>query len=493
MSEESLVIRQRREKAEQLEQAGIVLYPNDVKSPERTAALRRVYEAYAPEALEAVEHRFRLAGRIMSIRSFGKGAFFHMQDGSGRMQIHVSKKAVGVEAYDLFKKIDIGDLVEVRGRLFKTRTGELTLAAESIRLVTKSLHPLPEKYHGFKDKELRYRQRYLDLVMNEDVREAFRTRSRIVQIMRGYFTSNGFLEVETPMMQPIVGGATARPFKTHHNALGVDLYLRIAPELYLKRLLVGGYERVFELNRNFRNEGISIQHNPEFTMLEYYEAYATYQDLMGRMEELFGLIAHEVAGGMEISYQGRALDLTPPWRRMTLMQSLLEYGGVSESELDDRPGLAARVKALGTPVRGDEPRGKLWTKLFDLLVEPQLVQPTFITRYPTEVSPLARKSEDDPEVTDRFELFIAGREIANAFSELNDPRDQRRRFEQQLAERGGDEEIPAEIDDDYVRALEVGMPPAAGAGIGVDRVVMLFSDSPSIRDVILFPQLRPEN
>jgi len=492
LSDESLVIKQRREKAEQLEKDNISLYPNDVKTPESTATIRRLYDSYDAEALEKVPDSFRLAGRIMSLRRFGKAAFLHLQDSSGQLQAHVRRDMVGTEAYSLFKKFDIGDLIEVKGKLFRTRVGELTVSAETIGLVTKSLKPLPEKYHGIKDKEIRYRQRYVDLIMNQKVRKVFRTRSRIIQILREYFTSYGFLEVETPMMQSIVGGATARPFTTHHNALGMDLYLRIAPELYLKRLLVGGFDKVFELGRNFRNEGISIQHNPEFTMLEFYEAYVTYEDLMMRTEELFSRIAEEIKGGTVFSYQECMMNLTPPWCRMTLEEALIEIGQVPQKDLKNRKDLEERLKALGVPLKGNEKTGKLWTKLFDLLVEPKLIQPTFISHYPLDVSPLARENQENPEITDRFELFIGGREIANAFSELNDPRKQHQRFEKQIAGRGDDDEVPPELDEDFIRALEVGMPPAAGEGIGVDRVVMLFTDSPSIRDVILFPQLRPE-
>ena len=493
MSDESLVIKQRREKAEQLEENNISLYPNDVKTPESTSAIRRLYDSYGEEDPEKVQRSFRLVGRIMSLRRFGKAAFLHIQDSSGQLQIHIRKDVVGNEVYNLFKKFDIGDLIEVRGKPFRTRVGELTLSAETIGLAAKSLRPLPEKYHGVKDKEIRYRQRYVDLIMNQEVREVFRTRSRIVQILREYFTSHGFLEVETPMMQSIVGGATARPFTTHHNALGMDLYLRIAPELYLKRLLVGGFDKVFELGRNFRNEGISIQHNPEFTMLEFYEAYVTYENMMLRTEELFSRIAEEIKGGMIFSYQGYTMDLTPPWRRMTLEEALIEIGQVSKKDLENRKGLVERLTALGAPLRGNEKTGKLWTKLFDLLVEPRLIQPTFVSHYPIDVSPLARENQENPQITDRFELFIGGREIANAFSELNDPRKQRQRFQGQIDGRGDDDEVPPELDEDFIRALEVGMPPAAGEGIGVDRVVMLFTDSSSIRDVILFPQLRPES
>ncbi len=491
LSEESQIIKQRKQKALELERQGIELFPNDIRKPERAGAIKKIYGKYDAEALKDVQDPFRVAGRIMALRRFGKAAFASIKDSSGAIQIHVSRDRIGSDNYNIFKKFDIGDIIEVEGRLFRTKTNELTIEADHIRLVTKSMRPLPEKYHGIKDKELRYRRRYEDLVMNDEVLETFRTRARIVQMLRSYFTSNGFLEVETPMMQSIVGGATARPFVTHHNALGIDLFLRIAPELYLKRLLVGGCERVFELNRNFRNEGISIQHNPEFTMLEFYEAYATYEDLMVRTEELFAQIAMDIKGDTKFIYQGNEVDMTPPWRKMTLNQALVEVGGIAEKDLSNRETLLARLMELGVDMPKDEVLGKYLTKLFDLLVEPNLVQPTFITEYPTDISPLARRNAKNPEVTDRFELFITGREIANAFSELNDPRDQKMRFEEQVANRGDDEEIPPEVDYDYIRALEIGMPPAAGEGIGVDRLVMLLTDSASIRDVILFPQLRP--
>ncbi len=492
MSEESQILRQRRQKAEEIEKGGMPLFPNGIKRPEIIGAIKRVYGEAAAEELEALRHTFRVAGRIMSMRRFGKAAFFHIQDSSGRLQIHARRDKLPDEQFKLFKKLDIGDIVEVEGDLFRTKTGELTVSASSLGLVTKSMRPLPEKYHGLRDKEIRYRRRYVDLIMNEEVRETFRVRSKIINILRSYFQENGFLEVETPMMQPIVGGATARPFVTHHNALGIDLFLRIAPELYLKRLLVGGFDRVFELNRNFRNEGISIQHNPEFTMLEFYEAYATYEDLMVRTEELFHRIAREIHSSDTITYQGQEIDLTPPWRRITFQESLLEIGGLEPAVVEDREAALAKLRELGAPAKGDELHGKLLAKLFDLLVEPKLVQPTFVTSYPTDISPLARRNSENPDVTDRFELFISGREIANAFSELNDPRDQYQRFKEQIENRGDDEEIPPELDEDYIMALEYGMPPAAGEGIGVDRLVMLFTDSASIRDVILFPQLRPE-
>jgi lysyl-tRNA synthetase class 2 len=375
--------------------------------------------------------------------------------------------------------------------VFRTRTGELTLLAQDVKLITKSLRPLPEKFHGLRDVESRYRQRYVDLMVNEEVRTVFMKRARIIQKVREFLMGHGFLEVETPMMQPIPGGATARPFKTHHNALGVDLYLRVAPELYLKRLLVGGFERVFEINRNFRNEGISIQHNPEFTMLEFYQAYATFEDLLPFTEELVCAVAREVAGGLQVAYQGRTIDLTPPWRRYRLAEAMVVFGGFDPEELADVERLQPRAQALGIDTSGQGP-GKVLTKLFETLVEPKLDQPTFITHYPLEVSPLSRRSEVDPSFVDRFELFVGGREIANGFSELNDPVDQEERFLQQVeARKAGDEEAHF-MDEDYIRALEYGMPPAAGEGIGIDRLVMLLTDTSSIREVILFPHLRPE-
>jgi lysyl-tRNA synthetase class 2 len=399
---------------------------------------------------------------------------------------------VGAEAYQIFKKLDVGDIAGFTGTLFRTKTGEVTIHATKLKPVTKSLRPLPEKFHGLTDVETRYRQRYVDLIVNSEVRETFRKRVEIIRLVRDFLSNRGFLEVETPMMQAIAGGATARPFKTHHNALDMDLYLRIAPELYLKRLLVGGFERVFEINRNFRNEGLSTRHNPEFTMLEFYQAFATYNDLMDLTEEMISWIAAEVTGSMVLSYQGQEVDLSPPWKRYTLEEALIEVGGVSPSVLNDPAQTRKLALDQGIQLDALAGHGKAKTELFELLVEEKLVDPTFVTAYPTEVSPLARRNEANPEVTDRFELFITGREIANAFSELNDPIDQRQRLEKQIAERGDDEEIFPELDEDFLRALEYGMPPAAGEGIGIDRLVMLLTDSPSIRDVILFPHLRPE-
>ncbi len=487
------VLKQRYEKALSLEQEGIELFPNDFRKDTDIARLREKYEHLNGEDLDNIGERFTIAGRIMAIRSFGKATFAHIQDHSGKIQIFLQKKVLGNEKYSLFKKLDIGDIIGVKGKLFKTRTGELTLDVKEFYLVTKSFRPLPEKYHGLKDVEARYRQRYVDLIVNPKVKEIFRTRTRILKLIREFLDARGFLEVETPMMQVIPGGATARPFETYHNALGMKLYLRIAPELYLKRLLVGGFERVYEINRNFRNEGISTQHNPEFTMLEFYMAYADYQDLFKLTEELFCFLADHIPGKREIPYQGNIINLTPPWKKLSFYESLETIGGVKKEIYTDKIRAEALVRELGENVKEYEGLGKIQTKLFDLLVEPKLIQPHFIYHYPTEVSPLSRRNPENPDITDRFELFIAGREIANAFSELNDPRDQKKRFEQQAKEKAKGEEEAHFMDEDYVRALEYGMPPAAGEGIGIDRLVMLFTDSPSIREVILFPLLKPES
>ncbi|TBV83412.1 MAG: lysine--tRNA ligase [Desulfobulbaceae bacterium] len=492
--EESNVIVQRRQKAEELIRQGVKLYANDFKPSHRIIDLLP-----APTIDNHPAHDAPLAGgtkvvagRVMALRKFGKAAFLKLQDGSGKIQIHIRRDDVGETTFALFKKIDIGDIVAFSGPLFRTKTGEVTIEATFMKLLTKSLRPLPEKFHGLTDIETRYRQRYVDLIVNSEVRDTFHKRVEIIRMIRDFLSNRGFLEVETPMMQAIAGGATAKPFKTYHNALSLDLYLRVAPELYLKRLLVGGIERVFEINRSFRNEGLSTRHNPEFTMLEFYQAYATYDDLMELTEEMIPWIAVEVCGSMQISYQGREVDLAPPWRRYTMDEALQQIGGLSPEILRDFPALKKMALDQGVELQPQAGIGKVKTELFALLVEEKLVNPTFITAYPTEVSPLARKNEVDPEFTDRFELFITGRELGNAFSELNDPVDQRQRLEQQIADRGEDEKIFPVIDEDFIRALEYGMPPAAGAGIGIDRLVMLLTDSPSIRDVILFPHLRSE-
>ncbi len=493
MEDLNIVVRERLEKAAELERANVALYPNGFSVPDRIKDLLAHAGDKKAEELEAEEKTYTIAGRVLSVRSFGKSTFMHLCDSDAKIQVYVQKNLVGDETYSIVKRVDIGDIIRVVGPLFRTKTDELTLAVKEFVLLTKNLRPLPEKFHGLKDIEMRYRQRYVDLMVNEQVRETFRKRARIVSGIRRFFTERDFLEVETPMMHPIAGGATAKPFTTHHNALDMDLYLRIAPELYLKRLLVGGFERVFELNRNFRNEGVSTQHNPEFTMLEFYQAYATYEDLMELTEELFVRLCREVnEGKTSLEYQGSVIDLSAPWARYTFIESLTAIGNVPQEAVESREGAVSYARSLGIGVEKFEGHGKLLTKIFDLVVEPRLVQPTFIYQYPLEVSPLSRKSDAAPEFVDRFELFIASREMANAFSELNDPRDQRERFERQIAAfEAGDEEAH-QMDEDYIRALEYGMPPAGGEGIGIDRLVMLLTDSPSIRDVILFPHMRPE-
>jgi lysyl-tRNA synthetase class 2 len=399
---------------------------------------------------------------------------------------------VGNDSYKIFKKVDIGDFIGIQGRVFLTRSGELTILADNFLILTKSLRPLPEKWHGLQDIEIRYRQRYLDLIVNEDVRKTFLTRTRIISLIREFLSSRDFLEVETPMMHPVPGGAVAEPFKTHHNALDIDLYMRIAPELYLKRLLVGGMERVFEINRSFRNEGISTQHNPEFTMVEFYQAYANFEDLMDLTEEMLCHICRELFNLFKVPYQGTEIDFTPPWQRFTLKEAAAKYGSIDINDLDDLEKARDHAKRLGIELTENEQVGEVVAEIFKEVAEKHFVQPTFITHYPVEVSPLARKNEQDPGIADRFELYIAGREIANAFSELNDPEDQRRRFIAQAELKEKINGQPAQIDEDFLLALEYGMPPAAGEGIGIDRLVMLLTDSPSIRDVILFPILRFE-
>ena len=487
------ILLQRRAKLDELRGAGINPYANDFPVAHTSEEVAAAHEEDDAAALEGCDKRYVVAGRIMARRDFGKAAFIQIQDRKGRLQVYVGRDNVGEEAFAVFRKLDLGDVVGLSGTPFRTKTGELSLRADALRLLTKSLQVLPEKWHGLTDVETRYRQRYLDMIVNPGVREVFLKRSRIISLIREFMVRHDFLEVETPMMQPIAGGATAKPFVTHHNTLKMDLFLRIAPELYLKRLVVGGFERVFEINRNFRNEGISIQHNPEFTMMEFYRAYATYHDLMDFTEELICHVAKQVCGGLVIPYGGKSVDLTPPWDRLTVKEAIIKYGQVDPAVLEDRDRTYAYAQSLGLEFDKNIGYGKLLTELFDAVAEPKLWQPTFITEYPTEVSPLSRKNDANPEVVDRFELFIVGRELANAFSELNDPLDQKERFLKQLAEKeAGDEEAHA-MDEDYIRALEYGMPPTAGEGIGIDRLVMLLTDSASIRDVILFPQLRPES
>ena len=489
---ESQILRHKKEKAQFLTDAGIPLYPNDFRKKHEIRDLIDQYTETDVEILESMEEKYALAARIVAHRSFGKVTFFHIQDDSGRIQVYAQRDLLGVEEYKLFKKYEVGDIVGVQGGLFKTKTGELTIKAESVRLLSKSLRPLPEKYHGLKDVETRYRQRYVDLLVNPRAKEIFAKRTAIVQYIRNFLNERSFMEVETPMMQAIAGGATARPFETHHNALDMKLFLRIAPELYLKRLLVGGFERVYEINRNFRNEGIDTTHNPEFTMLEFYWAFATFEDLMDLTEELFSGLATAVNGTTEVEYDGNLINLGSPWARVTFHDSLEKIGNVPPEVYRDYEAAKNLTKKLGENVDDGEKIGKIQAKIFDNLVEPKLIQPHFIYHYPTDISPLSRRNEEDPSITDRFELFISGQEMANAFSELNDPVDQKGRFEEQIKEKeAGDDEAHA-MDEDYVRALEYGMPPAAGQGIGIDRLVMLLTDSPSIREVILFPLLRPE-
>lgn len=433
-----------------------------------------------------------MAGRIMAIRILGKASFLRLRDASGDCQAYMTRDTLGVEAYSIVKKLDVGDIIGLTGEPFTTRTGELSLLVRKVTMLTKSLRPLPEKWHGLSDVETRYRQRYLDLIVNKRSKEVVVTRSLIIQYLRNFLTERGFLEVETPMMQAIPGGATAKPFETYHHALNRSLFLRIAPELYLKRLLVGGFDKVFEINRNFRNEGVSTQHNPEFTMLEFYRAYSTYEDLMSMTEEMIVGLACEITGGLRVPYGEGVVDLSPPWPRMTVREALLKYKALAPEEIDDRNSVFIKAVETGLEVNKNESLGKLWMALFDELVEEELWGPVFIHKYPVEVSPLARRNEEDPTVTDRFELYMCGRELANAFTELTDPIDQRSRFEEQVQARAlGDEEAHF-LDEDFLRALEYGMPPAAGEGLGIDRLVMLLTNSQSIREVILFPHMRPE-
>jgi lysyl-tRNA synthetase class 2 len=491
MEEQDQIVARRKKLAE-LRALGCSGYPNDFRPRDLAGDLSAQYAGTSGADLDATPVKVALAGRLMAIRDFGKAAFAQLQDRAGRLQIYVTRAELGDEQFQVFRQLDLGDIVGVEGRLFRTKTNELSVMVERLVYLAKALRPLPEKWHGLQDVELRYRQRSLDLLVNPEVQRVFERRARILQAIRVFFTDRGFLEVETPMMHPVAGGALARPFVTHHNTLDLDLFLRIAPELYLKRLVVGGLDRVFEINRSFRNEGVSTQHNPEFTMLEFYQAYATYEDLMATTEELFASLAESITGSVRVPYGEHEIDLTPPWRRVSLKDAVAEHAGIPRADVDDPGRLAALARDRRIPIPPGAPHGKAVVEVFEKIVEERLIQPTFITGYPVEVSPLARLSDREPGIVDRFELFIAGRELANGFSELNDPEDQRQRFEEQLRARGsGDEEAHA-MDEDYVRALEHGMPPTAGEGIGIDRLVMLLTNSPSIRDVILFPQMRPE-
>ena len=469
-----------------------VAFPNDFRRDALAAQLLTTYTDRDSEWLEAHPVQVRVGGRMMFKRVMGKASFAKIADRSGQIQLFLQESTLG-DAYEEFKGYDVGDFLGAEGALFRTRTGELSVRVERLVLLTKSLRPLPDKWHGLADTELRYRRRYVDLVMNQASREVFRTRTRVIRYLRDYLDALDFMEVETPMMQPIPGGAAARPFRTHHNALDLDMYLRIAPELYLKRLIVGGLERVYEINRNFRNEGLSTQHNPEFTMLELYWAYTDYHELMELIERLLHGLADSLLGSRRVSYQGREYDLAKPFGRVTVEQAILDHNPVLErAHLRDVPYLRAACERLGIPYKGHDGAGKLQIEIFEKTAEHTLFDPTFVHAYPTEVSPLSRANDADPFLTDRFEFFLAGRELANGFSELNDPEDQAERFRAQVNRKDSGDDEAMHYDADYIRALEYGMPPTAGLGLGVDRLVMFLTDSASIRDVLLFPHLRPE-
>ncbi|HSG97935.1 MAG TPA: lysine--tRNA ligase [Woeseiaceae bacterium] len=490
--DENKLVAERRAKLNGLRRHGNP-FPNDFRRNAISGELHQTFHEHDKEALEQEKVEVAVCGRMMAKRVMGKASFIKLQDRSGQIQVRLERDRLPEGIYQAFKKWDVGDIVGASGTLFRTNTGELTVMADQVRLLTKSLRPLPEKWAGLSDQETRYRQRYVDLIINEESRATFRKRSEIITYMRGFLESLDFLEVETPMMQVTPGGALARPFTTHHNALDMPLYLRIAPELNLKRLVVGGFDRVYEINRNFRNEGVSTQHNPEFTMLEAYRAYADYNDWMDTTEAMLHGMAEAVNGSTIVQYQGEAFDFGKKFPRMTVEEAIARFNPDFETaKIRDRDYLAGYCEKLGAPVKDNYGAGKLQTEIFDETCEAQLRQPTFITQYPAEVSPLARQNDDDPFVTDRFELFIAGREIANGFSELNDPEEQAERFRQQVEQaQAGDDEAMS-YDHDYIRALEYGLPPTTGIGIGVDRLVMLLTDSASIRDVLLFPHLRPE-
>ena len=493
--DENQIIAERRDKLAKLREKGVT-FPNDFARQDEAAALHQAHGEKTKEELEPAGIKAVIAGRTVLKRVMGKASFATLQDGSGRMQVYITNDGVGAEVHDAFKHWDLGDILGVTGTMFKTRTGELSVNASQVRLLSKALRPLPEKFHGLTDQEIKYRQRYVDLITNEDTRKTFLTRSRIVQEIRAFMVARGYLEVETPMMHPIPGGAAARPFATHHNALDMQLFLRIAPELYLKRLVVGGFERVFEINRNFRNEGISVRHNPEFTMMEFYEAYRDYRYLMTFTEELMREVALKVLGTTMLPYGEHMVDLSKPFDRITVVQAMRKYHAPYANEKDapltERAFLTAELKKRGVDAKPAQGVGALQLALFEETVESLLIQPTFIIDYPAETSPLARRSDANPDLTERFELFITGREMANGFSELNDPEDQAERFQEQVKQKEAGDHEAMHYDADYIRALEYGLPPTAGEGIGIDRLVMLYTNSPSIRDVILFPQMRPE-
>lgn len=490
--DENRLIAQRREKLSELREQGNA-FPNDFRRNVMNAELTAEYEYTSADDLKASTRRVKIAGRLMTKRVMGKASFANLRDMSGDMQLYVKRDDLPEGVYAQFKRWDMGDIIAAEGVMFRTQKGELSVLVDDIRLLTKSLRPLPEKFHGLSDQETRYRQRYVDLIMNEASRETFRLRTKIIDGVRRFLMDKGYLEVETPMMQAIPGGATARPFTTYHNSLDMDLFLRIAPELYLKRLIVGGFERVFEINRNFRNEGLSTRHNPEFTMVEFYQAYADHHELMDLTEAMLRTVTQDVLGTSKVHYQGLDIDFAQPFTRMTVTESILHFNPEIKAEQLNTLEAAREIAAsLEIPVKDSYGLGKVQIEIFEKTVEHRLMDPTFITAYPTEVSPLARRSDNDPFVTDRFEFFVGGREIANGFSELNDAEDQAERFQAQVEEKDAGDDEAMHYDADYIRALEYGMPPTAGEGIGIDRLVMLLTDSPSIRDVLLFPHMRPE-
>lgn len=491
-NDENKLIAERRRKLGELRDQGIA-YPNDFRRDVMAGELHAHYGETDAEALEAKSVRVAVAGRMMSKRVMGKASFTQVKDMSGVIQLFLQRDSLPEGLYAAFKSWDVGDIISAEGVLFRTKTGELSVRVDELRLITKSLRPLPEKFHGLSDQEMRYRQRYVDLIMNDVTRNTFRTRSAIVQYIREFMVKRGYLEVETPMMHPIPGGAAARPFHTYHNALGMDLFLRIAPELYLKRLVVGGFEKVFEINRNFRNEGLSTRHNPEFTMIEFYEAWADYNDFMDLSEELLRGMAQELLGSTTITYQEEEYDFGAPFTRMTVTEAILKHNPeLNSADIETLESARATARQFKIAIKDSYGVGRVQMEIFEETVETQLKNPTFITAYPTEVSPLSRANDANPDIADRFELFIGGREIANGFSELNDPEDQAARFRTQVEDKDAGDLEAMHFDADYIRALEYGMPPAAGEGIGIDRLVMLFTDSPSIRDVLLFPHMRAE-
>jgi lysyl-tRNA synthetase class 2 len=477
---------QRREKLSQLREDQEKAFAEKYEVNHHAAEVESNFE-------DLEEKEVKLAGRLMAIRTHGKASFADLMDMSGKVQLYIKQNNIGEDRYEFFQDLDLGDLVGITGTVFKTNRGQISIRVSSFELLTKSLRPLPEKFHGLKDKDIRYRQRYLDLIVNPDVKETFVIRSKIIKEMRRYLEEKGFLEVETPMMHPIAGGATARPFVTHHNTLDMDLYLRIAPELYLKKLIVGGFEKVFEINRNFRNEGMSYKHNPEFTTMELYQAQADYHDMMELTEDLVSYLAEEVLGTQTLEYEETELDFTAPWERITMIEAVKKYADVDFSEFETAEEAYEAAASVGVKPEEGLSYGEVLNEVFEIRVEDKLIQPTFIMDYPIEVSPLAQKIEDDPRFTYRFEAFVYGREIANAFSELNDPEEQKRRFEKQVEMREAGDEEAQMMDYDFIRALEYGMPPTGGLGIGIDRLIMLLTDSSSIRDVILFPTMRPES